>query len=205
DWLVLQVVPSLPPYQIVPLLVVVSVDVYLVPDGVLLIRHFYKDAPEMACQHTRGDKPLHLRIFHKGREDDMLPQELRPRPVEAVRQEDGDIVHPGIPGSRAQQNPVVVLRDLQEGLLPCARPHDPLLIEDEERVLNVLVGLDVVPGVDLGEQAEEPRLSLPVPGVPLLRRRDAYQPLGSLDVVVVGQGRDGLTAADRSLKDAAVA
>ena len=58
------------------------------------------------------------------------------------------VIVPAVTRRRAQQYPLVVLRDLPEGLGPLPSAHQPLLVKYEKRAGDLPVFLDVVPAVN---------------------------------------------------------
>lgn len=102
----------------------------------------------MPYEPTDVDVAIHLRELGEGVVDDMLALELSAILVEAVRHEHGNVIHPRITRRRRQQDPVIVLDDLQELGGPLSTTNQSLLVKYEERSLNVSVLGDVVPAVD---------------------------------------------------------
>jgi hypothetical protein len=78
----------------------------------------------------------------------MIPLELGSVLVEAVRDENGDIVKPGVSGRGTEEYPAVSLGDSEEKLTPLSRTNQSLLIEDEKRAFNISKSSDVIPAID---------------------------------------------------------
>src|SRR5688572_13715930 len=106
----------------------------------------------------------------------MLSDELGTILVEPVGDEHGNIVHPCITRCSRQQDPVVILGDLDERLDPRTFSHKTLLIEDEEVILIVDILPEIVPAVDgqdlLDIQSLTSGFTLPVKSVALLGGSD---------------------------------
>lgn len=81
-------------------------------------------------------------------EDDVFLEELGSVSVEAIGNEYWDVIKPRITWSCAKEYPRVLLCDFDKRFRPGPRPHEPLFVKDEERILDLRVFLDVVPAVD---------------------------------------------------------
>ena len=161
-------------------------------------RHVHKDAVSVATQHVLLDIVIDFGELREATVDHVPANECRAVLVEAVRHEQRNIVDPCVPGRSRQQDPPVGLCDLDETLHPGTRTNYPLLVKYEERVLDIVVVCDVVPGVD-GENASDSgsslsadsvlsRVAIPLQAVTLLGSCDHINIPVLLLLHVVGQG-----------------
>src|SRR4051812_48350306 len=118
------------------------------PHRQLRVRHVDQYLLFQLVQTVGSQISVYLGKLREWLVDDMLSLELRSVLVEAIGDEDWNIIHPGVARSSAQEDPVVVRSDLQKCLHPVAASYQPLLVEDEECILYVLVLVNVVPAVD---------------------------------------------------------
>lgn len=169
DWPVLEIVPSFLEDHLVFFPVPLTVDVHRMASGMTLVRHVDCDGFEMPSKRLCLQVTVHLRKLSVRAEHDMTTCEFGTRLVEPVGDEERYVVHPSVTRCGTEKDPLVFLGDPEKRLDPRSMSHDPLLIEDEECVSDVLVGVQVLPGVDDRCYPEEPGFLLPVPGVAFLR------------------------------------
>ena len=144
----------------------------------------------------------------------MLPFELCAILIETIRNEHRNVVEPRVPRRGTEKYPLVLPRNLDERINPCSTTDKSLFVEDEERVLDFLVLLDVVPRVNRKNAgnccilslpyAELRKLALPVERVPLLRRCDDIDVFWRFVLDVVGRGDNRLTCANATPEDSSV-
>lgn len=207
DRFVCKWVPSLLPDDIQFGLIPLTVEVDHVTSGVPHHRHLDQQLLAIPLQLVFTDVAFDLGILREPAVHRVLPAELRDVLVPAVGDEHRRVVRPRITRGGAQENPRVRLSDLVEVLHPSARPHQPLLIKDEELVLAIDIVTDLVPALYLNPvhgYTRERGFVLPVPGVPLLRSRDDYNIFAGLLQESVSQRSDGLTRTDIAPQNTAV-
>jgi hypothetical protein len=125
----------------------------------------------------------------------VLTNEVSPVLEEPVGDEDRNVVHPRVSGRSGQQDPGVVLHDLEERLDPFSATNQSLLVEDEDGTLNVRVLVQIVPRIDRENTADRfvgvltyrhsGKLFLPVLAISLTRRGDDVDVLVRMVLQVV--------------------
>jgi len=109
------------------------------PNGVALIFHFYVDRISILLES--GDVVVFLNhgVANETRPDDMIGKKLGLVFEEAVCHEHGHKVNPHISWCCSEEEPVVVGSNPPEGMDPLTLTYQLLLVEDEERVLILIL------------------------------------------------------------------
>src|SRR3954467_11429678 len=111
-------------------------DIDRVSYRLFLVWHANQYLRTLLNQTLNIDITINLRELRKRIVDHMLALELRTVTVKPVGDEDRNVIQPGISGGSAQHDPAVVSSDLQKRLRPLTRSYQPLLVKDEESVLD---------------------------------------------------------------------
>ena len=102
---------------------------------------------------TQSDKPscvnvsVNFRKLGKTTIDYVFIVELRPVFIESVCNKHWNVICPAISRSSAQKNPVILLRDFQEGFDPLPAANNSLLIKYKEGIFRPDILSDVVPRI----------------------------------------------------------
>ena len=158
----------------------------------------------------------------------MLLVEVRAVPVEPVSEKHRNVIHPCVARCCGQEDPFVVLRDLEETLDPYSLTDHPLLVEYKERVLDVGVLRDAVPAVDhnlvfirvvlrICREEKRNHLVIPFERIPFASRGYDVEVTRTLHLVVffstdvpavflvvISKGGQGFARPDASAQDASV-
>ena len=139
-----QVPASFTNFQILRL-VILDKNILMVRYSRSLKVHIYKHPFTQAYQSLGVQIPVNFRKLGKTTIDYVFIVELRPVFIEPVCNKHRNVICPAISRSSAQKNPVILLRDFQEGFDPLPAANNSLLIENEKCVFHASVLSDVVP------------------------------------------------------------
>lgn len=117
---------------------------------VLLVRHIDENLVTPSDKFSYLSVTLDLVVTPSPARNDVIFLELRKVLDESVSAEDRYVVKPVVTWRSAEHDPLVSRGNLVERLDPSTGSNQSLLVEDEERILYLLILLDVFPGVDDG-------------------------------------------------------
>src|SRR5689334_8181180 len=116
------------------ILVIIAPNIDAMTFRVSLERHSHEHLVPPAHEYTDVLVPEDLGVLDPWGPDDVLVDEVCLELVPAVSDEHRDVVHPRVAWRATEQNPLVMLGDLDKRLRPGPISNDSLLVEDEERI-----------------------------------------------------------------------
>ena len=128
--------------------VVIHKYIFVVLYSVSLELHVYEDALFQAFQMRRVQISVYLRELYSRIIDDVPSLELCLRSIEAVCNENWNIIFPLISRSSREEYPVVFSGNIVERLHPSARPDNTLLVKYKECSAGFSVLLNVIPAIN---------------------------------------------------------
>ena len=117
----------------------------MVGRGVALELHFHQDAIAQSNQTAGVKVAVDLWILGPPVINNMLVNEVGFVAIEAVSNENGNVILPSVTRGCGEEYPLVGLGDFQKCFCPGAIPDNPLFVKYKECVFDVLILADVVP------------------------------------------------------------